>query len=140
MSDIALDTASAAFDRIMVEPTPGDLWQLQKALLVIGGEPALRAREVARAFHACLRSLDSKSASRSASRWGAALGTAAVAGISAGELRNQQRSALDRLLASGVPALLEIGSALKSASTSPLATASARAASSGMTRIRNPSR
>jgi hypothetical protein len=110
-----LSTARAAFDRILLEPTPADLWQLQKALLAIDGEPAARARAVARAFHGCLRSLESKSASRNASRWGAVLGTAAVASVSAGDLTDSQEDALHRLLQSGVPALLEIGSALKSA-------------------------
>jgi hypothetical protein len=115
VSEAALSAARAAFDRILVEPAPGDLWQLQKALLVIDGEPAARARAVARAFHGCLRNLESKSASRTASRWGAVLGTAAVGSVSIGDLADQQEDALHRLLQSGVPALLEIGSALKSA-------------------------
>ena len=99
----------------MVEPAPADLWQLQKALLVIGGEPAARARTVARAFHGCLRNLESKSASRTASRWGAVLGTAAVASVSVGDLADTQEDALGRLLQSAVPAMLEVGSAVKSA-------------------------
>ena len=115
MTETARSAARTAFDRILVEPTPADLWQLQKSLLVIGGEPAGRARAVARAFHACLRNLESKSASRTASRWGAVLGTAAVASVSLDELADTQRGALSRLLQSGVPAMLEVGSALKSA-------------------------
>ena len=119
VSETALSAARAAFDRILVEPLPADLWQLQKALLVIDGEPALRARAVARAFHACLRNLESKSASRRASRWGAVLGTAAVGSIGVSEMADgqadRQEDALRRLLQSGVPAMLEIGSALKSA-------------------------
>jgi hypothetical protein len=115
VSETARSMAQAAFDRILVEPTPADLWQLQKALLVISGEPADRARAVARAFHACLRNLESKSASRSASRWGAILGTAAVASVSVDELADTRESALSRLLQSGVPAMLEVGSAMKSA-------------------------
>ena len=99
----------------MVEPATGDLWQLQKALLVLDGEAAGRARAVARAFHGCLRNLESKSASRRASRWGAVLGTAAVGTVSLGNLADQQEDALGRLLQSGVPAMLEIGSAVKSA-------------------------
>jgi hypothetical protein len=114
VTESALVAAKTAFDRIMVEPAPADLWQLQKALLVIGGEPAERARAVARAFHACLRELESKSASRAASRWGAVLGTAAVGTVSIGEM-DKQEDALHRLLQSGVPAMLEIGSAVKSA-------------------------
>ena len=107
--------ARKAFDRILVHPAPADLWELQKALLVIGGEPAAQARAVARSFHLCLRGIESKSASRSASRWGAALGTAAVVSVSAGEMAHQREDALQRLLHSGVPAMLEVGSALKSA-------------------------
>ena len=88
---------------------------LQKALLVIGGQRAARARAVARAFHACLRTFDSKAASRSASRWGAALGTAAVGSVSMTEILGRHESALRRLLESGLPAVLEVGSAVKSA-------------------------
>ena len=115
MTETAQSTVKTAFVRLMAEPTPADLWQLQKALLALGGEPAARARAVARAFHACLRGLESKSASRAASRWGAVLGTAAVASVSVSEMRDQQEDALRRLLQSGVPAMLEIGSAVKSA-------------------------
>jgi hypothetical protein len=98
VSETALATARTAFDRIMVEPAPANLWQLQKALLLIGGEPAARARAVARAFHACLRGLESKSSS-----------------VSLGEMADRRADALRRLLQSGVPAMLEIGSAVKSA-------------------------
>lgn len=115
MSETARSAAKAAFDRILVEPTPSDLWRLQKALLGIGDERAERTRAVARTFHACLRNLESKSASRSASRWGAVLGTAAVASVSVDELADTQEGALSRLLQSGVPAMLEVGSAMKSA-------------------------
>ena len=115
MTETARTAANAAFERILVEPTPADLWRLQKALLEIDGEQAARARTVARAFHGCLRDLESKSASRTASRWGAVLGTAAVASVSAGELTDTQEDALSRLVQSGVPALLEVGAALKSA-------------------------
>jgi hypothetical protein len=114
-ADRARVAAKTVFERIIVEPAPDDLWELQKALLVIGGEPAARAREVARAFHGCLRNLESKSASRRASRWGAVLGTAAVASVSLGELGDDQEDTLSRLLQSGVPAALEVGSAIKSA-------------------------
>lgn len=102
-------------ERILAEPSATDLWQLQKALLLTGGEEAARARSVARAFHGCLRNLESKSASRRASRWGAVLGTAAVASVSLDELAGAQEDALEHLVQSGVPALLEVGSAVKSA-------------------------
>jgi len=115
VNETALATARTAFQRILAEPAPADLWELQKALLVIGGEPAARARAVARAFHACLRAIESKSASRTASRWGAVLGTGAVVSVSATDILARQESALHRLLQSGVPAMLEIGAALKSA-------------------------
>jgi hypothetical protein len=115
VTETALAAARSAFERLMADPSPADLWRLQQALLVIGGAPAADARAVARAFHACLRGLESKSASRAASRWGALLGTAAVGSVSAGDLRAHREDALEGLLQSGVPALLEIGSALKSA-------------------------
>ncbi len=113
MSEIGLAAARAAFERALVEPVPANLWELQKALLIVGGERAARARVVARAVHACLRSLDSKAASRAASRWGAVLGTAAVGTVSLPEMLGRQEGALQRLLESGVPALLEIGSAAR---------------------------
>jgi hypothetical protein len=107
--------ARAAFERILADPTPDDLWELQKALLTLdGGRDAAaieRARATARAFHTCLRTLDSKTASRRASRWGAVLGTAAVGAVSAGDVNAEQESALRRLL----PALLEVGAAVKTA-------------------------
>jgi hypothetical protein len=115
VSETALAEARATFDRILVEPAPADLWELQKVLLVIGTMPATRARLVARAFYGFLRSLESKSASRSASRWGAVLGTAAVGSVSLTGMADEQEDALQGLLKSAVPALLEIGAALKSA-------------------------
>lgn len=114
MSKTTVTAAQEAFDRVLADPAPANLWELQKALLLIG-EPAAKARSVARAFHLCLRNLESKSASRTASRWGAALGTAAVASVSIGDMADQQMDALQRLLQSGMPALLEVGAALKSA-------------------------
>jgi len=105
-----------SLERILAAPAADDLWTLQKTLLVIGGEDAKRAREVARAFHSCLRALESKSASRRASRWGAALGTAAVGSVSVPELRDRQRRGLGELLPRALlPAVLEVGAALKSA-------------------------
>jgi hypothetical protein len=108
-------------NRILAEPDPGDLWQLQKDLLAVAGEPGVRgraaerARDVARAFHGCLRNLESKTASRSASRWGAALGTAAVSSVGLQEVLTRQDDSLRHLVASGVAALLETGSAVKTA-------------------------
>jgi hypothetical protein len=115
MTETALAEARASFDLAMLEPNPAHLWQLQQALLVIGGEEALRARAVARSFHGCLRNLESKSASRSASRWGAVLGTAAVGSVSLGEMGSSRETALQGLVHGAVPAALEIGAAVKSA-------------------------
>lgn len=115
VSENSLAAMRATFDRIMVEPAPADLWDLQKVLLTIGDVHADRARLVARAFHGFLRSLESKSASRSASRWGAVLGTAAVGSVSLSGTADEQEDALDRLLQGALPAALEIGAALKSA-------------------------
>ena len=115
MSQTAAAAAKSAFERVLADPVPGDLWELQKALLVTGGEDAERARVVAREFHACLRTLESKSASRSASRWGAVLGTAAVGSVSLKDLLGEPQRVLERLLESAVPAALEVGSAVQSA-------------------------
>ena len=101
--------------RILANPIPDDLWQFQKALLAVGGPEAARARGVARAFQSCLRTLESKSASRTASRWGAVLGTAAVASVSLPEMRDRQERGLGELLERALPAVLEIGAAMQSA-------------------------
>jgi hypothetical protein len=114
-----IDSAPVALrpslERLLANPTPDDLWQFQKALLVVGGPETERARGVARAFHACLRALQSKSASRTSSRWGAVLGTAAVASVSPPEMRNRQERGLWELLERSLPAVLEIGAAMQSA-------------------------
>jgi hypothetical protein len=110
-----IEVARSLFERIVVEPAAADLWELQKTLLEVGGAPALRARIVAREFHGCLRALESKSASRSASRWGAALGTAAVGSVSLPELLRREDLALAELLERAMPAVLEFGSAVRSA-------------------------
>lgn len=110
-----LDQARAAFERILAAPTPADLWDLQKALLAIGGAPTARARAVARQFHGCLRALESKSSSRQASRLGAALGSAAVGSVSLPDLLRRQDIALEELFESAIPAVLEVGSAISSA-------------------------
>ncbi len=115
MAEALAPKVRAALDRILAEPTPADLWGLQKDLLAMGGYKAERARAVAAAFHDCLRNLDSKTASRSASRWGAALGTAAVSSVGLQEMLAEQEDPLNRLLASGVAAGLEIGSSVQSA-------------------------
>jgi hypothetical protein len=105
----------SSLQRVLASPTAEGLWGLQKRLLTIDGPEAARAREVARSFHACLRTLESKSASRAASRWGAVLGTAAVGSVSLPELRDRQERGLEELLEAALPAVLEIGAAAKSA-------------------------
>jgi len=109
------EAARASFERILANPTPDELWEFQKALLVVDGPEAARARDVARAFHSCLRTLESKKASRTASRWGAVLGTAAVASVSLPELRDRQERELGDLLEHALPAVLEVGAALRTA-------------------------
>ena len=115
MIDPAPATLRSSLERLLANPTPDDLWRFQKALLVVGGPEAARAREVPRAFQSCLRTLESKSASRTASRWGAVLGTAAVASVSLPEMRDRQERGLGELLERALPAVLEIGAALRSA-------------------------
>lgn len=115
MTAIAGHVEASEFERLLAEPTAAGLWTFQKELLAIGGEPASRARAVAREFHVCLRTLESKSASRRASRLGAVLGSAAVGSVSLPDLLQRQDVALEELLRSTLPAVLEIGSAISSA-------------------------
>ena len=115
-----LDTTEPAalrssLERILAEPTPDALWALQKVLLVHGGPEAARARAVAQAFHSFLRTLESKSGSRRASRFSAALGTAAVGSVSIAELRDRQDYGIRELLQLALPAVLEVGASLQSA-------------------------
>jgi hypothetical protein len=105
----------SSLERILANPTPDELWACHKLLLVVGGPEAARARAVAQAFHRCLRALESKAASRTASRSGAVLGTAAVAGLSLPELRALQERGLGELFERALPAMLEVGAALSSA-------------------------
>src|SRR4051794_13973883 len=115
MSDALVASLSSILGRILIAPTPEDVWLLQKDLLALGDDAARQAREVAGAFYNCLRNIQSKSASRSTSRQGAALGTAAVATVSLEETFAAQDDPLRRLLAGGLTALLEVGSAIKNA-------------------------
>lgn len=103
----------STLNRILTRPSPDDLWRLQGDLLTLGGESAEQARAVAGEFYRCLRSLESKSASRSASRWGAILETAAVTSVGLQEMLAEQQDPLRRLLASGITGLLEVGAATK---------------------------
>jgi hypothetical protein len=106
---------AALLGQILENPAPGDLWELQKQVLAAGGPEAARARSVIRAFHACLRALESKSSSRTASRWGAILGTAAVGTTSLPELRERQGQELRELVEDALPALLEVGASIQTA-------------------------
>jgi hypothetical protein len=115
-----LDTTEPAalrssLERILAEPTPDALWALQKVLLVHGGPESARARAVAQAFHSFLRTLESKSGSRRASRFSAALGTAAVGSVSIAELRDRQDYGIRELLQLALPAVLEVGASFQSA-------------------------
>lgn len=115
MTQTLVARLSSTLERILTAPVPEDVWRLQKDLLAAGGEAAQQARQVAGAFHSCLRNLQSKTASRSASRRGAVLGTAAVASVGLQDMFAAQKDPLKNLLASGVTAMLEVGSAIKSA-------------------------
>ncbi len=104
----------ALLGRILAAPASADLWQLQMELLARGDAPALAARQAAGRFFSFLQGLESKTASRRASRWGAALGTAAVASVGLQEMLAEQADPLRRLVASGVTAMLDVGAAVKS--------------------------
>jgi hypothetical protein len=103
------------FERLLEQPTPDGLWAFHKRLLLVRHADTSRARAVVRTFHACLRALESKSASRTASRWGAVLGTAAVGSVSLPELRDRHELGLRELVDRALPAFLEVGAALQSA-------------------------
>ncbi|HJP88901.1 MAG TPA: hypothetical protein VJ850_07710 [Candidatus Limnocylindrales bacterium] len=105
----------ALCEQILEQPTATDLWALQKLLLGDERGDAQRAWSVVRAFHACLRALESKSASRQASRWGAILGTAAVGTTSLPELREKQGRELRELVEDALPAFLEVGASIQTA-------------------------
>jgi hypothetical protein len=114
MSEAATSSLSSTLKRVLTAPTPDDLWQLQAELLAVGSDDAQKAREVSGEFHSFLRDLESKEASRTASRWGAALATASVTSVGLQEMLAEQQDPLRRLVASGVTALLEVGGAAKS--------------------------
>jgi hypothetical protein len=99
--------------RILTAPDPADLWQLQGELLGLGDENAHKAREAAGEFYSFLRGLESKVASRSASRWGAVLETASVSSVGVQEMIAEQDDPLKRLLAVGVTSALEVAAATK---------------------------
>ena len=109
------DGLRRTLQRLLEDPTAAGLWAFQKNLLAIGGPDAARARKVARVFHACLRAIESKTASRTASRWGAVLGTAAVGSVSLPQLRDRQERGLEDLVERALPAFLEVGAAVQSA-------------------------
>src|ERR1044071_221747 len=110
-----MDGLRGTLQRLLEDPTPSGLWAFQKTLLAIGGPDAVRARKVARVFHACLRAIENKTASRTASRWGAVLGTAAVGSVSLPQLRDRQERGLEDLVERALPAFLEVGAAVQSA-------------------------
>jgi hypothetical protein len=109
------DPLRTLFERLLEDPTPDGLWAFHKQLLHLPRTDTERARAVVRTFHACLRALESKSASRTASRWGAVLGTAAVGSVSLPELRDRHELGLQELVDRALPAFLEVGAALQSA-------------------------
>ena len=75
-------------------------------VVVIGGSAAGKAREVAGEFHSFLRDMESKVASRSASRWRAVLTTAAVSSVGLQEMLTEHEDPLKRLMAVGLTGLL----------------------------------
>ncbi len=113
MSEAAAANLGPVLARILGRPTPDDLWRLQTELLTIGGDRARKVREVAGKFYSCLLDLQSKIASRSASRWAAVLETASVTSVGLQEMAAAPDNPLRRMLASGVTAMLEIAAAAK---------------------------
>lgn len=109
-----VDALRVALERVLSAPSPAQLWRLQSLLLALGGDDAHRAREVAGAFYSYLRDLESKIASRRASRWGAFLATSAVTSVSLQEMMvEEDEDPLRRILSSGITAALELAAATK---------------------------
>lgn len=115
MDENIVEMLNLTLKRILTNPTPEDLWRIQTYLLALGGEQAQQAREVAGEFYSCLRNLESKIASRSASRWGAVLETASVSSVGLQEMLAEQVDPLKRILASSITAMLEVSAAVKNA-------------------------
>ncbi len=113
MNEAAAANLGSVLARILNRPAPDDLWRLQTDLLTIGGDRARKVREVAGKFYCCLLDLQSKIASRSASRWAAVLETASVTSVGLQEMAAAPENPLRRMLASGVTAMLEIAAAAK---------------------------
>lgn len=113
MTETSGSSLRSLLERILSTPAPEDLWRLQAELLALGTDAACEAREVAGQFHSFLRDLESKVASRSASRMGAILETASVSSVGLQEMMAEQENPLKRLLATGVTAMLEVAAAVK---------------------------
>ena len=113
MTETLRSGLSTALQRILTTPTPDDLWGVQAELLATGGGAAEKAREVAGQFHSFLRDLESKVASRSASRMSAILTTASVSSVGLQEMLAEKEDPLRRLFASGITAMLEVAGATK---------------------------
>ncbi len=111
MSGEPMANLRTTLQRILSAPTASDLWQLQGDLLIAGGPAADGARQVAGRFYSYLQDLESKVASRQASRRAALLATGAVTSVGLQEWALEQGDSLQRILGSGLAALLEIGSA-----------------------------
>jgi len=113
MNETSNTSLTTALQRILTAPTPEELWRVQAELLAVGSDAAQKAREVAGEFHSFLRDLQSKVASRSASRMSAILTTASVSSVGLQEMLAEEEDPLRRLFASGVTAMLEVAGAMK---------------------------
>ena len=93
-------------------PTPDELWNSRRrcSSWTVRRPPS---REVAHAFHSCLRTLEQVLHARRVG--GAVLGTAAVASVSLPECATAEERGLGELLERALPAVLEVGAALQSA-------------------------
>lgn len=107
-----MDQLAGTLTKILTKPAAQDLWQLYTELLTLDG-PVESALEVAHEFYSCLNDLESKIASRGASRWGAILETSSVASVSLQEMITKKEDPLQRILATGVTAALESAAAVK---------------------------
>ncbi len=113
MSQSSQSSLTTALEALLTAPRAEGLWRLQADLLAMGTDAAHKARDVAGRFHGFLCDLESKVASRSASRMSALLTTASVSSVGLQEMLAEKKDPLRRLFASGVTAMLEVAGAAK---------------------------
>ena len=104
-------SAAQLLERILVAPSPDDLWALHPHLLTLEGPEAEAAREVARVFYCYLSCVSGKLTSKEHSSSAARLAAGSVGVIALHEvlesLAHDRQRAISNLLSGGLAATLE---------------------------------